>query len=80
MGDRSWEGRMSDGSWIVHTLLDLEATDGEVEAAARAATPAEMLYARQELARRCCWARLDRDDLEGSPAHVREQHPQLAPR
>jgi hypothetical protein len=66
--------------WIVNTLLDLDATDGEVEAAARAATSAEMLYARRELAMRCWLARLDRHDLEGARAHLREQHPQLAER
>jgi len=61
--------------WIVNTLLDLDATEGEVEAAARAATPAEIRGVLDELDLAVWWQGLAIRDLRGQLAHLADQNP-----
>jgi hypothetical protein len=68
---------MSDRGWIVNTMLDLQATDGEVDAAARAATPAELRCVQQELDMAVWWEELKIRDLRGAIAHIADQNPGL---
>jgi hypothetical protein len=63
--------------WIIRTLLDLEATDGETWAAAKAATPAERQVVLNEIEMRRWWLGLRQRDIEGKMAHLREQYPAL---
>ena len=57
------------------SLLDMEATDGEVEVAAKAATPAEREAVRNEYEMRRWWLGLWKRDIEGKTAHLRGQYP-----
>jgi hypothetical protein len=66
---------VTDRSWIIPTLLDLEATEGEVEAAAAAATPAELRCVREELDLSIWWEDLKARDLRGRIAHMADQNP-----
>jgi hypothetical protein len=62
---------VTDREWIMATLLDLEATDGELEAAMSAATPGEIEDAFTELDLRK-WLRQSRQrDVRGALAHLR---------
>ena len=63
--------------WIVATMLDLEATDGELRVAVEAATEAELECVQVELWMRHWWAGLRLRDVEGCLAHLREQFPAL---
>jgi hypothetical protein len=66
---------VTDRDWIIRTMLNMEATDGEVDAAANAATPAEIEAALQELDLACWWQHQRELALRGAIAHMREQHP-----
>jgi len=69
---------VSDRGWILATMLDLQATDGEVDAAAQGATPGELAAALSELDLAAWWHSQRINDLRGQLAHLREQHPELA--
>jgi hypothetical protein len=66
---------LGDRDWVVETLLDLEATEGELQAAMRAATAARIEGAFTELRLRREWDELRLRDVRGKVAHMREQWP-----
>ena len=74
----AYSERVSDREWIVATLLDREATDGEVEAAVRAATPAELEGVQRELDMRIWWQGERIRDLRGAVEHLADQNPGFA--
>ena len=60
--------------WILGTLLDLDATDGEVQAAVKASTEGERLAALAEIENRAAWTEDYVRLLSGRLAHLRERH------
>lgn len=71
----AWDAMSRD--WIIATLLDPASTDGEVEAAVKAATPAELQGAREQLDMEIWWNDLRLRDLRGAIEHMADQNPGL---
>jgi hypothetical protein len=64
---------VTDRDWIVNTMLDLDATDGEVDAAARAATPSEIRRVLNGIDFAVWWNDRAIRDLRGQLAHLADQ-------
>lgn len=68
---------VTDRDWIYNTLVDAEATRGEVDAAWRAATPGERAQARTQIEGALWWDERQQHLIRGRLAHLREQYPAL---
>ncbi len=66
---------VGDRDWIVRTALDVDAPEWAWKAALKAATPAELARILTQLEQTRHWAELDRRDIAGKLAHLREQWP-----
>jgi hypothetical protein len=66
-----------DRDWVFNTLIDLEATDGEVLAAVNRATSNEVASALMHLDLGKQRAHARQRDLNGYRAHLVEQYPAL---